>query len=273
MLRRTDPLLRMVAASTADRMRHMEPPARAIGSSPKMPRLDGVGAWLDCRARSWQVVLLVFLLLALPRWLLSDQLAYPALSGDDFAFVAGSRDWPRTLSNLFKPHNTHIVPLFRLWTFALVEISGRLSRLPEALSWGSYITFAIALSLVGQMVYRATNRPAAGLAAIATLGLSTVTEPVIVWYSASQALCAGSAIVASLIGAGLLGVRGTSLAAGARCRQCNRGAPHLVGRPARGAHRGRLLVDSRQAQRSSSGRRHPVARWLPGRAAGSLSQP
>jgi hypothetical protein len=34
---------------------------------------------------------------------------------------------------------------------------------------------------------------------MAMLGLSTVMEPVIVWYSASQALCAGSAILATLI--------------------------------------------------------------------------
>jgi hypothetical protein len=79
MLRRTDPLLRMVAASTADRMSHTEPPVRAIDSSPKMSRLERGGAWLDCRARSWQVVPIVFLLLALPRWLLSDQIAYLAL--------------------------------------------------------------------------------------------------------------------------------------------------------------------------------------------------
>ena len=162
-------------------------------------RLDRIGAWLNYPAGSWQVVLLILALLALPRWLLSDQLDYCVLSGDDFAYVADARDWPRMLSNLFKPHNTHIVPLFRLWTFALVEASGRLSRLPDSLSWGSYFTFTIAVLLVGQLVFKATNRPVAGLAAMAILALSTVMEPVIVWYSAGQALCAGSAIVATLI--------------------------------------------------------------------------
>src|SRR5271157_3326547 len=177
----------------------MEPTVMASDPSPSRSKLDRISAWLDRRAGSRQVVLLVLALLALPWWLLSDQLNYSALSGDEFVYVADARDGPRMLSNLFKPHNTHIVPLFRLWTFALVEASGRLSRLPEALSWGSYCTFAIALLLVGHLVHRATHRPVAGLAAMATLGLSTVTEPVIVWYSAGQALCAGSAIVASLI--------------------------------------------------------------------------
>ena len=177
----------------------MEPTVMASDPSPSRSRLDRIGAWLDHRTGSWQVVLLVLVLLALPRWLLSDQVDYSALIVDDFVYVADARDGPRMLSNLFEPHNTHIVPLFRLWTFALVEASGRLSRLPEALSWGSYFTFAIALLLVGHLVHRATHRPAAGLAAMATLGLSTVTEPVIVWYSAGQALCAGSAIVATLI--------------------------------------------------------------------------
>jgi len=177
----------------------MEPTVTASDPFPSKSRLDGISAWLDRRASSWQVALLVLALLALPRWLLADQLDYCALSGDDFAYVADARDWPRLLSNLFKPHNTHIVPLFRLWTFALVEASGRLLQLPEALSWGSYFTFAIAVLLVGHLVHRATHRPAAGLAAMATLAISTVMEPVIVWYSAGQALCAGSAIVATLI--------------------------------------------------------------------------
>jgi len=177
----------------------MEPTVMASDASPSRSRLDRFSAWLDRRAGSWQVVLLILALLALPRWLLSDQLDYCALSGDDFAYVADATDGPRMLSNLFKPHNTHIVPLFRLWTFALVEASGRLSRLPEAVSWGSYFTFAIAVLLVGHLVHRATHRPAAALAAMATLALSTVMEPVIVWYSAGQALCAGSAIVATLI--------------------------------------------------------------------------
>ena len=177
----------------------MEPTVTASDPSPGRSKLDRISAWLDRRAGCREVVLLVLALLALPRWLLSDQLNYSALSGDEFVYVADARDGPRLLSNLFKPHNTHIVPLFRLWTFALVEASGRLSRLPEALSRGAYFTFAIALLLVGRLVHRATHRPVAGLAAMATLGLSTVMEPVIVWYSASQALCAGSAIVATLI--------------------------------------------------------------------------
>ncbi len=164
-----------------------------------MSRLDRTGGWLDRRAESWQVALVVLGILALPRWVLSDQLEYPVLSGDDFVYVADARDWQRLLSNLFLPHNTHIVPLFRLWTFALVEVSGRLSRLPETLYWGSYLTFAIALLLVGYLVSRATRCPTAGLVAMATMGLSTVMEPLIVWYSAGQALCAGSAIVATLI--------------------------------------------------------------------------
>jgi hypothetical protein len=177
----------------------MEPTLVTNGSAASRSRLDRISAWLDRGAGTWQVLLFILAVIALPRWLLRDQLDYAVLSGDDFAYAADARDWQRVLSNLFTPHNTHIVPLFRLWTFALSEAAGRLSRLPEALSWGSYFSFMIAVLLVGYLVWQVTKRPVAGLAAIATLGISTVMEPVIVWYSAGQALCAGSAIVATLI--------------------------------------------------------------------------
>ena len=36
------------------------------------------------------------------------------LFSDDVAYVGSSRTWDRTVANLFVPHNTHIVPAWRL---------------------------------------------------------------------------------------------------------------------------------------------------------------
>ena len=51
---------------------------------------------------------------------------------------------------------------------------------------------------VRHLVARGTRSQAAGLMAMVLLGLSTVMESQVVWYSAGQALC-GTAIVATLI--------------------------------------------------------------------------
>ena len=156
-------------------------------------------SWMDRPAPSWTIALCIMALLALPCWLLGDQLRHFCLAGDDFAYVADSRDASRLASNLFKPHNTHVVPLFRIWTFALVKAAGRLSNFATALGVGSYLTFSLSLLAIRHLVVRVTRSQAAGLIAMAMLGLSTVMESVVVWYSAGQALCAGTSIVASLI--------------------------------------------------------------------------
>src|SRR5690349_14056439 len=83
--------------------------------------------WIHRPAPAWTVAVCVAALLALPCWLLADELRHYGLAGDDFAYVADSRDASRLVSNLFRPHNTHVVPLFRIWTFVLVEAAGRLS--------------------------------------------------------------------------------------------------------------------------------------------------
>ena len=69
-----------------------------------------------------------------------DPIAIYRLYSDDFAYVAASRTFPRTLSNLFVPHNTHIVPAWRLLTWALSAIAGRLANLQLVLAAASYIS-------------------------------------------------------------------------------------------------------------------------------------
>src|SRR5205823_2141994 len=102
---------------------------------------------------------------------------------------------------LFVPHNAHVVPLFRLFTHALLRLSGGLSALPTTFGLASYSSLVLAQLAIGLFVARETRSPARGLAAMAILGLSTVIEPPVVWYSAGQALWAGVMVLATLLAA------------------------------------------------------------------------
>src|SRR5262245_16017829 len=55
-----------------------------------------------------------------------EPLGVYALFSDDVAYVSASRTWQRALSNLFVPHNMHIVHAWRLVTWALVTVAGSL---------------------------------------------------------------------------------------------------------------------------------------------------
>jgi hypothetical protein len=82
------------------------------------------------------LLLLMVILVSAPWMLFFDPIAFPRrahiprdpaaiyrLYSDDFASVAASRTLPRTLANLFVPHNTHIVPAWRVLTWALAAWS------------------------------------------------------------------------------------------------------------------------------------------------------
>ncbi len=162
----------------------------------------------DRPASRWVVAALAGMILAVPAWMLADDLRPFTLIGDDFVYVAESRDGPTTLAHLWEPHNTHVVPIFRLGTFGLVVAARRLEYLPRVLAAGSYLGLVAAMLAVGYLVARETGRTSTGLAAMALVGISTVTYPAVTWFSASQALWAGAAIVMTVAFARNWSVRG-----------------------------------------------------------------
>ena len=68
------------------------------------------------------------------------------LFSDDVPYISASRTWARTVSNLFEPHNTHIVPAWRILTWALVRAAGDLER-PSRSSFGD-VVFGLVLSVL-----------------------------------------------------------------------------------------------------------------------------
>jgi hypothetical protein len=120
------------------------------------------------------------------------------LYGDDFAYISASRSLARTATNLFVPHNTHIVPAWRMLTWALVALAGSLERIPLVLAEASYGILVAVMLLIGRLVARETGRSALGMAAMVTLGTTSVVASPTCWYSAGQTLWAGFFVLAAL---------------------------------------------------------------------------
>src|SRR5262245_4104267 len=170
-----------------------------------------IRCWLSRPAPIWLLAALMALILAAPLWLLVDDLRSLSLLHDDFAYIAQSRDWAALSAHLVEPHNAHVVPVFRIWTFALVALSGRLANLPAVFAVAGYFALLAAMAALGYVIARETRQLAAGLSAMAVLGISTVTHPAVTWFSAGQALWAGTAILVAIAIAGSLSEKGGNL--------------------------------------------------------------
>jgi hypothetical protein len=175
---------------------------------PPVDRLSGplrsystgrLATWLTASSGFWVVGALAALILAVPAWLMADELRYSELFGDDFVYIADALDWQTAKAHLLKPHNTHIVPLFRLWTATIVALAGRLEDMPAAFRAASYFGLIMTMLSVCLFVSSESGRTVLGLVAMAGIGLSTVVQPAVSWYSAGQALWAGTGIVLTLI--------------------------------------------------------------------------
>jgi hypothetical protein len=155
--------------------------------------------WLG-RSAGWGLTLVVALILsAVPAWFLGDRFDGFSLKLDDFVFVARSRTWADLAGNLMRPHNTHVVPLFRLLTFGLIALSGNLGRLLDVIEAASYGVLVLVSLATCLLVARETRSMALGLAAMAGLGLSSVMEPAVTWYAAGQTIWTALAIVLMLV--------------------------------------------------------------------------
>ncbi len=175
-------------------------PTAAVGPPPAR-RLDRpVGIVLTA--------LLILGTLLAPQWLLRDHLEYPALRGDDFAFLMASRSGARPLDHLFEPHNAHVVPAFRLLTAGLARAAGSLGNVATAFSWASSVALGLLMLNVAHLVGWETRRLGPSLAAMALIGVGTVLTTPTRWYAAGQTLWAAQAVVATLLPVQLWRLRG-----------------------------------------------------------------
>jgi hypothetical protein len=120
------------------------------------------------------------------------------LVSDDVAYVAASRNWDRTVANLLVPHNTHIVPTWRLVTWALVASAGTLHALPDVLAVASYGILIAVMLMTGRLMAREAGRSGPGLAAAALVGTTSLMLTPAMWFSGGQPLWAGFGILSAL---------------------------------------------------------------------------
>jgi len=173
--------------------------------------VNSLSVWFRRRTGPLGVACLVLILVTGPWLLFFDPIGWPGqahiardpsaiyrLYSDDFAYVAASRTLPQTLANLFVPHNTHIVPAWRLVTWALVAWSGSLVKLPEVLAQAAYGILVAVMLMTGRLVARESGRAGMGLAAMAAVGTTSVMASPACWYSSGQTLWAGFGILATL---------------------------------------------------------------------------
>lgn len=133
-----------------------------------------------------------------PAWLFADPLANYRLHSDDFEYLANSRTLGEAVANLFRPHNTHIVPTWRLLTWGVMAIAGRLANLQAVLASVAYGALVAAMLLTGRIVARESGRAWLGLVAMVALGTTSVMESSATWYSSGQTLWAALGILAML---------------------------------------------------------------------------
>jgi hypothetical protein len=155
--------------------------------------------WLSRPTGRLVVLLLGMIILTAPVWLLSDLLRGFTLLPTDFIYIQESRDIAALRRYLMAPLNMHVVPLFRLWTFTLVCLAGRLEELPRVFLTASYFSLVVTMVLAGVLVQQETGRTAVALSSMACLGISTVIMPAVTHYAAGQALWAGAGVVATLV--------------------------------------------------------------------------
>ena len=155
--------------------------------------------WLMRPAAIWLRLVVVPLVLLLPALLFSDSLMTYRLKSDDFEYLANSSTWNETVSHLFRTHNAHLVPAWRILTWLAVLVAGSLSRIQTVLSVFAYLGLIITMLSMAVLVARETGSQFYGLLAMILAGTTSVLWSSATWYSSGQTLWAGFCIVLCLL--------------------------------------------------------------------------
>lgn len=142
---------------------------------------------------------LVVIILLAPACLFRDTLRTNRLHSDDFAYLAASRSLDRMAENLFQPHNTHVVPAWRVLTWAVMSAAGSLFHLPRTLMLVAYGALVLTMLSTGLLVRRETGKDWLACAAMMALGTTSVMRSSATWYSSGQTLWAALGVLWMLL--------------------------------------------------------------------------
>jgi hypothetical protein len=153
---------------------------------------------LKCRLGLPACILLACLI-AYTAWTLFEiPLRYYRLHSDDFKYFADARTLERAFANLYTPHNTHIVPAWRILCGLIATWAGSLANLPHRLAITTFSILVFVMLQVAWLVTRESRSQFAGLFAMAATGISWLMDSAATWFSAGQTLWAAAGILLTL---------------------------------------------------------------------------
>jgi hypothetical protein len=127
--------------------------------------------------------------------------ARPFLAVDDFQILVRSWTWQRAWDEVWVPANEHAMPAGRLTTWALVQLAGRASAVPQLAAVQGPLAAMAAALLVYLFVRRELRHSLYGLVAAALFGISTVYEQAVYWFSASFSVLTLDTLLLALLAA------------------------------------------------------------------------
>lgn len=128
-------------------------------------------------------------------------LTHPLFWGDDFLILASSLTWTDTWNNLWQPANEHAMPLGRLSSWALIQIAGRPTALPQATALQGPFALILGMWLLFLFVRREVDDPFPALMAMAWFGVTSVYQQAVIWFSSSFTVLAMDTLLLALLAA------------------------------------------------------------------------
>jgi hypothetical protein len=141
-------------------------------------------------------------------WLFREPLMTYRLHSDDFEYLSAARSFDRLMANLFRAHNTHIVPAWRVLCWLAMRVAGRLANLQPVLASFAFLTLIVVALATRKLVSRETGRSWMGMAALIALGTTSVVKSSATWFSSGQTLWAALFILTMLLSLQAWRIRG-----------------------------------------------------------------
>jgi hypothetical protein len=125
----------------------------------------------------------------------------PTLLFDDYDILVRSWTWADARAGLWVPQNEHAMPLGRLTTWVLVQVSPDVRYLAYLSDLQGVVGVMLALPLVYLFVRREVGLPLAGVLAAVLFGVTSIYQQAVVWFASSFSVLALDTFLVGLLAA------------------------------------------------------------------------
>lgn len=125
----------------------------------------------------------------------------PTLVQDDFDILPHALTWRATQEATWIPQNEHTMPLGRLSTWGLVQLSPSKHGLAYLAAMQGVVGILLAIPLVYLFVARETQSPPLGVLASLLFAVSSIYQQAVVWFAASFSILALDTLLLALLAA------------------------------------------------------------------------